>query len=99
MSMTLTDQDKLTPRTAAYGAVSVLAAAGAADAPHTAAADGAIALASAAGLVGHVLAEQPKGVRLTGPPGAGRGRPAGTDRPCDGHGRRSYLPLRLGGVP
>jgi hypothetical protein len=33
------------------------------------------------------------------PPGAGRGRPAGTDRPCDGHGRRSFLPLSLGGLP
>ena len=33
------------------------------------------------------------------PPGAGRGRLAGTDRPCDGHGRRSCLRLGLGGLP
>ena len=33
------------------------------------------------------------------PPGAGRGRLAGTDRPCDGHGHRSCLPLSLGGLP
>jgi NAD(P)-dependent dehydrogenase (short-subunit alcohol dehydrogenase family) len=33
------------------------------------------------------------------PPGAGRGWPAGTDRPCDGEGRRSCLPLSLGDLP
>jgi D-alanyl-D-alanine carboxypeptidase len=66
MSITLTDQDKLTLRTAAYGAVSLLAAAGAADSPHRVATDGAIALASATGMVGHVLAEKPKSVNLNG---------------------------------
>ncbi|MEV6341599.1 hypothetical protein AB0M12_43645 [Nocardia vinacea] len=53
MSITLTDQDKATLRTAAYGAVSLLAAAGA---PHKGITDGSIALTSATGLVGHVLA-------------------------------------------
>jgi NAD(P)-dependent dehydrogenase (short-subunit alcohol dehydrogenase family) len=43
------------------------------------------------------------GIILTGrnprPPGVRRGRPAGTDRPCDGHGRRSCRPLSRGGLP
>ncbi|MFE7796598.1 hypothetical protein [Nocardia sp. NPDC057440] len=69
MSVTLTDQDKLTLRTAAYGAVSLLAAAG--SSPHKAATDGTIALSSATGLVGHVLAEKSKGVNLTGKSVAG----------------------------
>jgi hypothetical protein len=66
MSITLTDQDKRTLRTAAYGAVSLLAAAGAASSPHRIATDGAIALASATDLVGHVLAEKPKDMNLSG---------------------------------
>lgn len=67
MSITLTDQDQLTLRTAAYGAVALLAAAGAAGgSPHRVATDGAIALASATGPVGHVLAEKPADVNLTG---------------------------------
>ena len=33
------------------------------------------------------------------PPGADPGRPAGTDRPGEGRGCRSCLPLRLGGLP
>lgn len=57
-SITLTDQDKLTLRTAAYGAVTLLAAADAAGSPHKVATDGSIALASATGPVGHVLAEK-----------------------------------------
>ncbi|MGG7569565.1 hypothetical protein [Streptomyces sirii] len=60
MSLTLTDQDKLTLRTAAYGAVSLLAAADATGSPHKVATDGSIALASATGQVGHVLAEKSK---------------------------------------
>ncbi|MDG4859920.1 hypothetical protein P8605_17475 [Streptomyces sp. T-3] len=60
MSITLTDQDKLTLRTAAYGAVSLMAAAAGADSPHKAATEGSIALTSATGLVGHVLAEKTK---------------------------------------
>ncbi|GAA4581286.1 hypothetical protein GCM10023194_12070 [Planotetraspora phitsanulokensis] len=71
MSITLTDQDKLTLRTAAYGAVSLMAAAGAAGSPHKVATHGAIALASATGLVGHVLAEWPKGMKLNGKSVAG----------------------------
>ncbi|MQY28804.1 hypothetical protein [Nocardia aurantia] len=56
MSVTLTTQDKLTLRTAAYGAVSLLAAAS--GAPHKVATTGSVALTSATGLVGHVLAEK-----------------------------------------
>ncbi|MGI5284405.1 hypothetical protein ACQEVF_13820 [Nonomuraea polychroma] len=70
MSVTLTDQDKLTLRTAAYGAITLLAAAGAAGSPHRIATDGSIALASATGLVGHVLAEK-KGMNLSGKSVAG----------------------------
>ncbi|MEV0144126.1 MULTISPECIES: hypothetical protein [unclassified Nonomuraea] len=66
MSVTLTDQDKITLRTAAYGAVSLLAAADAAGRPHKVATQGSIALASATGLVGHVLADKSTGVNLSG---------------------------------
>ncbi|MEV5682301.1 hypothetical protein AB0L68_03775 [Streptomyces sp. NPDC052164] len=66
MSITLTDQDKNTLRTAAYGAVALLAAADAAGSPHKAATRGSIALYSATGPVGHVLAEKSKGVKLNG---------------------------------
>ncbi|MEJ3746938.1 hypothetical protein WEI85_27085 [Actinomycetes bacterium KLBMP 9797] len=60
MSITLTGQDKLTLRTAAYGAVTLLAAADAAGSPHKIATNGSIALASATGPIGHVLAEKSK---------------------------------------
>ncbi|MDX3105420.1 serine hydrolase domain-containing protein [Nonomuraea angiospora] len=66
MSVTLTDQDKLTLRTAAYGAVSLLAAAGAAGSPHRIATEGSIALASATGPVGHVLAAKSRDIKLNG---------------------------------
>ncbi|GAA2406605.1 hypothetical protein GCM10010404_75910 [Nonomuraea africana] len=66
MSITLTDQDKRTLRTAAYGAVSLLAAADAAGSPHKAATEGSIALSSATGLVGHVLAGKTKDINLNG---------------------------------
>ncbi|MFC4010618.1 hypothetical protein ACFOY2_25550 [Nonomuraea purpurea] len=66
MSVTLTDQDKITLRTAAYGAVTLLAAAGAAGSPHKIATEGSIALASATGPVGHVLAEKSTGMNLNG---------------------------------
>ncbi|WP_019929092.1 hypothetical protein [Nocardia sp. BMG111209] len=56
MTVTLTDRDKLTLRTAAYGAISLFAAAG--TAPHKVATAGSIALTSATGVVGHVLAEK-----------------------------------------
>ncbi|MGW5685843.1 hypothetical protein [Nonomuraea sp. NPDC003754] len=66
MSITLTDQDKSTLRTAAYGAVSLLAAADATGKPHKVATEGSIALASATGLVGHVLAEKTRDITLDG---------------------------------
>ncbi|MEU6427018.1 hypothetical protein ABZ860_14085 [Microbispora sp. NPDC046973] len=66
MSITLTEQDKITLRTAAYGAVSLLAAAGATGSPHKVATEGSVALASATGLVGHVLAEKSTGMNLNG---------------------------------
>lgn len=63
MAITLTDQDKLTLRTAAWGAVSLMSAAGAAGSAHKVATEGSIALTSATGLVGHMLAKAPKGVK------------------------------------
>lgn len=67
MSVTLSDQDKTTLRIAAYGAVTLLSAAGAAGgSPHKIATNGSIALGSATGLVGHVLAEYPEGKDLNG---------------------------------
>lgn len=67
MSVTLSEKDKVTLRTAAYGAVALLSAAGAAGgSPHRIATDGSIALASATGLVGHVLAEKSTGMDLSG---------------------------------
>nr|WSY52457.1 hypothetical protein OG999_21625 [Streptomyces sp. NBC_00886] len=60
MAINLTDQDKITLRTAAYGAVSLMAAAGAAGSPHKIATHGSIALASATGPIGYVLAERSK---------------------------------------
>ncbi|MEV6324417.1 hypothetical protein AB0M45_24995 [Nocardia sp. NPDC051787] len=66
MSITLTDQDKATVRTATYGAVSLMAAADATGSPHKASTDGTIALASATGLVGHVLAAKSKDITLKG---------------------------------
>ncbi|MFE9319385.1 hypothetical protein ACIHDR_45625 [Nocardia sp. NPDC052278] len=66
MSITLTAQDELTLRTAANGAVSLLVAADATGKPHKIATDGSLALGSATGLVGHVLAEKSKPVKLVG---------------------------------
>lgn len=63
MSVTLSDRDKLTLRTAAWGAVSLMSAAGVADSAHKVATHGSIALTSATGLVGHVLTKAPKGVK------------------------------------
>ncbi|MFI6868976.1 hypothetical protein [Nocardia sp. NPDC050406] len=61
--ITLTDQDKSTIRVAAYGAVALLASAGA---PHKGVTQGSIALTSATGLVGHVLAAKSKDIKLKG---------------------------------
>ncbi|MEV4891927.1 hypothetical protein AB0K48_21335 [Nonomuraea sp. NPDC055795] len=66
MTVTLTDQDKATLRTAAYGAVSLISAADVAGSPHQAATQGSIALASATGLIGHVLAAKSKDINVTG---------------------------------
>ncbi|MEV4159151.1 hypothetical protein [Nonomuraea dietziae] len=63
MSVTLTDQDKTTLRLAAWGAVSLMSAAGIAESAHKAATEGSIALTSATGVVGHVLTKAPKGVK------------------------------------
>lgn len=63
MSLALTDQDKTTLRTAAYGAVTLLAATGN---PHKIATAGSMALTSATGQVGHVLATYPEGKDLAG---------------------------------
>ncbi|MFE6925571.1 hypothetical protein ACFVAV_31480 [Nocardia sp. NPDC057663] len=60
---TLTDQNNSTLRTAAYGAVSLIAAAGA---THKGISQGSIALTSATGLVGHVLAAKSKDIHLHG---------------------------------
>ncbi|GAB2650890.1 hypothetical protein [Nocardia goodfellowii] len=64
MSSTLTDQNKATLRTAAYGAISLLAAAS--GSPHKAATAGTAALYSATGTVGHVLAAKSKDIKLDG---------------------------------
>ncbi|MBL1078503.1 hypothetical protein JK358_29270 [Nocardia sp. 2] len=63
MTSTLTDQAKSTVRTAAYGAVSLLAAAGAS---HKGITNGSRALMSATGAVGHVLAAKSKDIHLEG---------------------------------
>ncbi|MET7337208.1 hypothetical protein, partial [Nonomuraea sp. NPDC005650] len=63
MSITLTDQDQTTLRIAAWGAVSLMSAAGAAGSAHKVATEGSIALTSATGQIGHVLTKAPKGVK------------------------------------
>ncbi|MEV0108260.1 serine hydrolase domain-containing protein [Nocardia sp. NPDC050799] len=64
MSITLSAEDKSTLRTAAYGAVSLMAAT--TGSPRKAAANATIALTSATGLVGHVLAANTKDIELKG---------------------------------
>ncbi|MFI9509662.1 hypothetical protein [Nocardia sp. NPDC052566] len=63
MSITLTDQDNSTIRTAAYGALALLSAAGA---PHKGSSQGSIALTSATGAVGHVLSARARDIHLDG---------------------------------
>ena len=58
LPLDLTDDDKTTLRTAAYGAVTLLSAADVAGSPHRVATAGALALNSAIGPIGHVLAEK-----------------------------------------
>ncbi|MGA4837768.1 hypothetical protein [Streptomyces sp. G45] len=60
MSVTLSEQDKLTLKTAAHGAIALLAASDGTGSPHKIAAQGTIALGSGTGAVGHVLAERYK---------------------------------------
>ena len=64
MSISLSDQDKSILRAAAYGAVSLMAAA--TGTPQKAATDGAVALRSATGPVGYVLAANAKDIDLRG---------------------------------
>ncbi|MGW4241474.1 hypothetical protein [Nocardia sp. NPDC004722] len=64
MSLNLTAQDLQTIRSAAYGAVSLLAAAS--PKPHRAATNGSIALYSATGEIGHILAAKTKDITLRG---------------------------------
>ncbi|MFI6293554.1 hypothetical protein ACIBEJ_18330 [Nonomuraea sp. NPDC050790] len=66
MSLNLTAQDKATLRTAAFGAVTLLAAADAAGSPHKAATAGSLALYSSTGPIGHVLAAKTKDITLEG---------------------------------
>ncbi|GGV53249.1 hypothetical protein [Streptomyces spectabilis] len=67
VALALTVQDKDILRRAAYGAVSLMAAADAvAGKPHRAATHGCLALASATGPVGHVLAEKTRIRNLDG---------------------------------
>ncbi|WP_067698046.1 hypothetical protein [Nocardia jejuensis] len=64
MSLNLTAQDQQTVRTAAYGAVSLLASTG--GKPSKAATEGSLALMSATGPIGHVLAAKSKDIKLKG---------------------------------
>ncbi|MFC4591951.1 hypothetical protein [Sphaerisporangium corydalis] len=66
MSVTLTDDDKRILRTAAYGAVTLMSAADVAGKPHKTATNGSLALYSATGLIGHVLAEKTRNIDLKG---------------------------------
>ncbi|WP_433593650.1 hypothetical protein [Nocardia sp. CA-145437] len=63
-TLTLTAQDQATIRSAAYGAVSLLAAASAK--PSKAASAGSLALLSATGPVGHLLNAKSKDIHLPG---------------------------------
>ncbi|QLY33035.1 hypothetical protein H0264_13060 [Nocardia huaxiensis] len=62
-TVTLTAHDNSTLRTAAYGAVSLMSAAGA---PHKGVSRASIALTSATGLCGHVLAAKSRDIQLSG---------------------------------
>ncbi|MBB6036064.1 hypothetical protein [Phytomonospora endophytica] len=61
---TLSADDKAILRTAAYGAVPLLAYADVAGSPHKAVTNGSLALTSATGTVGHVLAARTRDVKL-----------------------------------
>lgn len=63
-ALALSAHDQLTVRTAAYGAVSLLAAGS--DKPHKVATAGSTALMSATGPIGHVLTAKSADIKLTG---------------------------------
>jgi hypothetical protein len=65
MTVDLTAQDEITIRTAAYGTVSLLSAAGIAGSAHKIGTDASLALVAATGAVGHVVANV-KGMKLKG---------------------------------
>ncbi|MDA1362746.1 hypothetical protein O1R50_24220 [Glycomyces luteolus] len=65
MTADLTTQDETAIRTAAYGTVSLLSAAGIAGSAHKIGTDASLALVAATGTVGHVVANA-KGVKLKG---------------------------------
>ncbi|MDQ7802669.1 hypothetical protein Q5425_02925 [Amycolatopsis sp. A133] len=60
-----TDEDRSALRTAAYGAISLMAVAGAAGKPVEIATDGSIALASETGPLGHVFAAKSEDIERT----------------------------------
>src|SRR5688572_17277755 len=64
--LVLTDEDRTTLRTAAYGAVTLLSTADAGGSPHKVATAGFLALNSAIGPIGYVLAEKSKVRHLNG---------------------------------
>ena len=70
VTITLSPEDKSTLRTAAFGAVTLMSFAGIAGSAHKVATDGSLALASATGTVGHVLAEKKKDFKLEAKSGA-----------------------------
>ncbi|MEV0647968.1 hypothetical protein AB0I28_22150 [Phytomonospora sp. NPDC050363] len=70
MTVNLSDQDKATIRTAAFGAITLLSFADVAGSPHKVATHGTLALNSATGLVGHVLSAKSKDFRLQTKSGA-----------------------------
>ncbi|MEV3937770.1 hypothetical protein AB0K52_17535 [Glycomyces sp. NPDC049804] len=65
MTASLSAQDQITIRTAAYGAVSLLSAAGIAGSAHKIGTDASLALTAATGTVGHIVADA-KGLKLKG---------------------------------
>ena len=69
MSLTLTDQDRTTLRTAADAVGS----------PHKVATEGSIALATATGPIGHVLAAKTKDISRPYPPGPAQPHPGRHD--------------------
>ncbi|MBO3734216.1 hypothetical protein [Glycomyces niveus] len=65
MTASLSAQDQIAIRTAAYGTVSLLSAAGIAGSAHKIGTDASLALVAATGTVGHIVADA-KGLKLKG---------------------------------